>query len=147
MSRLSIIISVRTVTSTRLRPRRSISGRCVSLKNNDPVSSLYSLSNVPPVTKMRIDIAASTIAPRAALVRRFPGCVSRRGEIQRVEQHRERGVGLGPVLRAQAEQDDLSRVHVDRDDSGAAGHEILALQPAGRDHVAVRIPGHDAGAL
>jgi hypothetical protein len=30
MSRLSIIISVRTETGTRERPRRSISGRCVS---------------------------------------------------------------------------------------------------------------------
>ena len=43
---------VRIDTSTRLRPRRSISGRCVSLKASAPVSSLYSLSNVPPVTKM-----------------------------------------------------------------------------------------------
>jgi hypothetical protein len=27
----------------------------VSLKNREPVSSLYSLSNVPPVTKIRIN--------------------------------------------------------------------------------------------
>ena len=30
----------------------SISGTCVSLKKSSPVSSLYSLSKVPPVTKI-----------------------------------------------------------------------------------------------
>ena len=43
----------------RQRPSRSISGRCVSLKNSEPVSSLYSLSNVPPVTKIRIRLSDS----------------------------------------------------------------------------------------
>src|SRR3954454_17214570 len=31
-----------------------MSGTCVSLKNSSPVSSLYSLSKVPPVTKIRM---------------------------------------------------------------------------------------------
>ena len=54
MSRLSIIISVSIDMSTRDRPRRSISGTCVSWKNSRPVISSYCLSNVPPQTRIAI---------------------------------------------------------------------------------------------
>src|SRR5215211_2914698 len=53
ISRLSTIISVSTSTSSPHRPRRSISSTCVLRKYNLPVSSSYSLSKVPPVTKTR----------------------------------------------------------------------------------------------
>ena len=59
----------------------------------------------------------------------------RRRQIQRVEQQRERRVRLGAMLRAQAEQHDPARVHVDRHDRGAAGHQLFAFQPARRDDV------------
>ena len=61
MSRLSTIISGVTLTSTRDRPNRSISGTCVSLKNNRPVISSYGLSKVPPQTKMSIVMYAIVI--------------------------------------------------------------------------------------
>ena len=61
-SRLSIIITVSIATSTRHRPRRSISWTCVSLKKSRPVSSSYSLSNVPPVTSIRIAIPSAYIS-------------------------------------------------------------------------------------
>ena len=54
--RLSIIRRVSTSTSRRHRPRRSMSRTWVSLKKSSPVSSLYSLSKVPPVTKMRMGV-------------------------------------------------------------------------------------------
>jgi len=54
MSSESTIIRVRISTSRPDRPSRSISGTCVSLKKRFPASSSYSLSNVPPVTKMRM---------------------------------------------------------------------------------------------
>src|SRR5947199_78149 len=70
MSRLSIIISVSMATSTRLRPSRSISGRCVLPNASAPVSSLYCLSKVPPVTKMRIP------ARPFEMIRQTPGTIS-----------------------------------------------------------------------
>jgi hypothetical protein len=57
ISRLSTIISVRMSTFALHLPRWSISCRCVSLKKSFPSSSLYSLSNVPPVTNIRIAIS------------------------------------------------------------------------------------------
>src|SRR6185436_5282951 len=54
MSRLSIIIAVSIARSSRARPRRSISWTWVSLKNSFPDSSSYSLSKVPPVTRILI---------------------------------------------------------------------------------------------
>src|ERR1035441_10300465 len=45
--RLSIIMRVSISTSSRQRPRRSMSPVCVLWKNSSPVSSLYSLSKVP----------------------------------------------------------------------------------------------------
>src|ERR1035438_5508896 len=50
--RLSIIMRVSTARSRRQRPSLSMSAMCVCLKNNSPVSSLYCLSKVPPVTKI-----------------------------------------------------------------------------------------------
>src|ERR1039457_5779611 len=50
--KLSIIMSDSIWTSRWQRPSRSISARCVFWKKSSPVSSLYSLSNVPPVTKI-----------------------------------------------------------------------------------------------
>ena len=57
MSKLSIIIKVVISSSSFDLPLVSISCKCVSLKNNSPFSSLYSLSNVPPVTIIFIAIA------------------------------------------------------------------------------------------
>ena len=51
------------------------------------------------------------------------------------------------MLRAQPEQDDASRIHVDRHDRGAARHQLLAFQPSGRDDVRVRISRDDRRAL
>src|SRR5450759_1790065 len=56
MSRLSIIMAVSIDRSSLARPSRNISWTCVSRKNSRPVSSSYSLSNVPPVTSIRICI-------------------------------------------------------------------------------------------
>jgi hypothetical protein len=56
-------------------------------------------------------------------------------------------VRLRAVLRAQPEQHDAARVHVDRDDRGAAGHQFLALQPSRGDDVGVGIARHDARLL
>src|ERR1039457_608494 len=50
--RLSIIMRVSMARSRRQRPSLSMSAMCVCLKNNSPVSSLYCLSKVPPVTKI-----------------------------------------------------------------------------------------------
>src|SRR5947208_5623691 len=51
------------------------------------------------------------------------------------------------MLRPQSEQHDLPWVHVDRHDSGASGHQFLALQPARGNHIHVWIARDDAGAL
>src|SRR5881396_3858383 len=65
MSRLSIIMRVRTATATFERPRASISGTWVCLKKSVPSSSLYSLSKVPPVTRIRM-VMADAILPEFA---------------------------------------------------------------------------------
>src|SRR5581483_11764587 len=164
MSRLSIIISVRMSTSTRLRPSLSISARCVSLKASVPVSSLYCLSKVPPVTKIRITIdpprnhenTKSGLYCACFVVSRFvadsrlfvgrqaSGNIGCRGQVERVEQQRKRGVRLRAVLRTEPEEHHVSRIHVDRHDGGPAGHQFLALQPPGGEHAGVRIPCDDA---
>src|SRR3982751_1987098 len=61
ISRLSIIMTVSIVRSRRARPRRSISCTCVSRKYSLPVTSSYSLSNVPPVTRILTRIS---VGPR-----------------------------------------------------------------------------------
>ena len=54
ISRLSFIIKVSTRVLTRDLPMVNISSTCVFLKNSSPFSSLYSLSNVPPVMSKAI---------------------------------------------------------------------------------------------
>src|SRR5512139_2854988 len=68
MSRLSTSMTVRTATSTRDRPRRSMSGTCDSVKWSRALISSYRLSKVPPVMRMRII---------GAIVARFPGAAAR----------------------------------------------------------------------
>ena len=109
----------------------------MSWKNSLPVSSLYSLSKCPAVTK---------IADHCALVRGSEPAALRRGEIERVEQQRERGVRLAAVLGPQAEQHDAAGIHLDRHDGRAARHHFLAAQPARRDDVHGRIARDDRGA-
>ena len=66
ISRLSFIIRVWMRVSSNERPIANISGTWVFLKNNSPLSSLYSLSKVPPVINTAIFIGsfAATIKTR-----------------------------------------------------------------------------------
>src|SRR5664279_4963417 len=73
--RLSIIMRVSISTSSRQRPRRSMSPVCVLWKNSSPVSSLYSLSKVPPVTRMRM----GCIVGSSASIARYIGVIPMRG--------------------------------------------------------------------
>src|SRR5664279_1312313 len=73
--RLSIIMRVSTSTSSRQRPRRSMSPVWVLWKNSSPVSSLYSLSKVPPVTRMRM----GCIVGSSARIARYIGVIFMRG--------------------------------------------------------------------
>ncbi len=59
MSRLSTIMIVRRCTSTRQRPSLSISATCDSLNTSRAWISSYCLSNVPPVTRMRMAMSPS----------------------------------------------------------------------------------------
>src|SRR5438046_10245173 len=51
---------------------------CVSLKKSSPVSSLYSLSNVPPVARMRIG-SIGCINRVSDRIARYSGVISMRG--------------------------------------------------------------------
>src|ERR1035437_2698097 len=62
----SVIWTVSISPPSRHRPRPSMSPVCVLWKNNSPVSSLYSLSKVPPVTRMRM---GCMIASSASIAR------------------------------------------------------------------------------
>ena len=66
----------------------------------------------------------------AESIRRLRRSVPRGGQVKRVEEHREGGVSLCPVLRAQAEQHDMAGTHVDRHDRRTTNHELFAFQPA-----------------
>src|SRR4051794_33198498 len=56
--------------------------------------------------------------------------------IQRIEDHREGGVGLAAVLRAKAEEDDAAFAVGHGDGGGFAGQLVLARDPAGEEDVA-----------
>src|ERR1035441_1563545 len=73
--RLSIIMRLSISTSSRQRPRRSMSPVCVLWKYNSPVSSLYSLSEVPPVTRMRMGCMVAS----SASIARYIGVIPMRG--------------------------------------------------------------------
>src|ERR1017187_4085647 len=73
--RLSIIMRLSISTSSRQRPRRSISPVCVLWKYSSPVSSLDSLSKVPPVTRMRM----GCIVGSPASIARYIGVIPMRG--------------------------------------------------------------------
>src|ERR1019366_233660 len=73
--RPSSIMRVSISTFSRHRPRRSMSPVWVLWKNSSPESSLYSLSKVPPVTRMRM----GCIGESSASIARYIGVIPMRG--------------------------------------------------------------------
>src|SRR5438034_649736 len=65
-------------------------------------------------------------------------CLTARPE-QGIEEQRESRVRLRAMLRAQTEQHDAARLHINRHDRRAPRHQFIPFQPARSEHARVRV--------